>query len=479
MPSGGMRSGNRNERRAGRPGPFGIVDSSRERSRSERIEDSIHARKGFASETFTPLSGVRRPAARSGREGKEPGPEERIRLFVFGQGLSFDYGVLILTFVLMVVGLLMVLSASSYEGIVRSSDSLAEFRNQALWAAIGFSLMLLIMNIDYRVLKRPWVVGAGVGLTLLMLLAVIALPKLVSGPPIWSPYVNYSHRWLRVGTSSAFLSVQPSEIAKITLILFLAWFFDRQAEQMKSLKKTIIPALAIAGSYAGLILLQPNLSTLGAILIVTLLMMYVAGSRWWVNTGLIAAGVAFIVTVLQFMPDRLKRYTSFRDPWAVAQGDGWQLVQSYFALANGRWAGTGIGMSRQKLLFLPYSSSDFIFAIVGEELGFIGASVILIGFMLLIFFGIRVALNAQDRFGCYLASGTTMMLAVQVVINILVVTGWMPTTGLPLPFFTAGGTTLMIFLCSMGLLLSVSRRKNAFVRKISPSPAGRGLKSAL
>lgn len=401
----------------------------------------------------------REPARENALTPQKP---PKVKLFVFGQHLSFDYGVLLCTIVLTILGLLMVLSAGSYkEGITNDGDALAEFRQQVVGAVLGFAAMLFVMNLDYRILRNKGIVITSVVVTLGLLAAVILLPYVVSGPPIWSPYVNYSHRWLRIGVSaSASLSIQPSEIAKITMVLFLAWFFDKQHKRMKDLVHTVLPALLVAGAYAGLIILQPNLSTTGAILMVVLVMMYIAGTKWWVNVGLIGCGTVLIVVLLNLMPSRMVRYTSFVDPWADLKNTGWQLVQSYYALANGGWFGTGIGMSRQKHLFLPYSSSDFIFAIVGEELGFIGATLILLGFLLLVFFGIRVAMNAYDRFGCYLATGITAMLAIQVVINIAVVTGSMPTTGLPLPFFTAGGTTLIIFLCSMGLLLSVSRRQD-------------------
>jgi len=308
------------------------------------------------------------------------------------------------------------------------------------------------MNLDYRILRQKWIVMTGVIVTVALLAMVMFLPKIVSGPPIWSPYVNSAHRWLRIGTRNRYLSIQPSEIAKVTMVLFLAWYMDLKHNRMNDLIHTVFPMLAVAGVYALLVVFQPNLSTTGAILMVVLTMFYIGGVKWWVNCSLIVLGIAAITFLLIFVYDetRLVRVTNFIDPWADAKGDGWQLIQSYFALANGRWFGTGIGMSRQKHLFLPYSSSDFIFAIVGEELGFVSAVLILAGFFLLVFFGVRVAVNAYDRFGCYLASGITAMLGIQVIINII---------------FTAGGTTLMIFLSSMGLLLSVSRRQNPLARK--------------
>lgn len=392
--------------------------------------------------------------------------QDNVRLFVFGQRLSFDYGVMVCTIVLTVIGLLMVLSASSYsEGI--NGDSLGEFKQQVFGAVVGFGALLLVMNLDYRILRQKWIVMTGVIVTIALLAMVMFLPKIVSGPPIWSPYVNSAHRWLRIGTRNQYLSIQPSEIAKVTMVLFLAWYMDLKHNRMNDLIRTVFPMLAVAGVYALLVVFQPNLSTTGAILMVVLTMFYIGGVKWWVNCSLIVLGIAAITFLLIFVYDetRLVRVTNFIDPWADAKGDGWQLIQSYFALANGGWFGTGIGMSRQKHLFLPYSSSDFIFAIVGEELGFVSAALILAGFFLLVFFGVRVAVNAYDRFGCYLASGITAMLGIQVIINIMVVTGLMPTTGLPLPFFTAGGTTLMIFLSSMGLLLSVSRRQNPLARR--------------
>ncbi len=462
----------------------GETRSRRYESDRAAVRDSLHhtgQRSGIRRDRL-PSEGLRRPEDRSHRTEprattpttrREPvaqavpqQPKEKVHLFVFGQGLSFDYGVLVCTIVLTVVGLLMVLSSSSYsEGI--SGDSLGEFRQQVFGAVVGFAGLLVVMNIDYRILKQKWIVMTGVTVTIGLLAAVQLLPHIVDGPPIWSPYVNSAHRWLRIGTRSSYLSIQPSEIAKITMVLYLAWYMDLKHDRMGDIVHTILPMLLVAGCYAGLIVFQPNLSTTGAILMVVLTMLYLGGSKWWVNCSLIALGLGAITFLLLFVYDetRLVRFISFQDPWADPKNTGWQLIQSYFALGNGGWFGTGIGMSRQKHLFLPYSSSDFIFAIVGEELGFVGGTLILAGFFLLVFFGIRVAMNAYDRFGCYLAAGITAMLGIQVIINILVVTGWMPTTGLPLPFFTAGGTTLMIFLSSMGLLLSVSRRQNPLVKK--------------
>lgn len=443
-----------------------------------KSENGASRRPPLPDQGFSPRTRAHAPSPRLRQERlprtEETAPKEKLHLFVFGQGLSFDYGVLVCTVVLTIIGLLMVLSASSYsEGI--SGDSLGEFKQQVFGAILGFAGLLVVMNLDYRILKQRWIVMTGVVVTIGLLAAVMFLPYVVSGPPIWSPYVNSAHRWLRIGTTTSYLSIQPSEIAKITMVLYLAWFMDLKHDKMRDLVHTVFPMLCVAGIYAVLVVFQPNLSTTGAILMVVLVMFYLGGVKWWVNCSLIVLGLAAITVLLLFVYDetRLVRFISFQDPWADPQNTGWQLIQSYFALANGGWFGTGIGMSRQKHLFLPYSSSDFIFAIVGEELGFVGGTLILIGFFLLVFFGIRVAMNAYDRFGCYLAAGITAMLGIQVIINILVVTGWMPTTGLPLPFFTAGGTTLMIFLSSMGLLLSVSRRQNPLVKKPKP-PKKRG-----
>lgn len=399
------------------------------------------------------------------REGREvsPRPDGKAAL---RRGM-FDITLAGVSVVLVVLGLFFVLSSSSYTSGIRG-DSLSEFRSQLTWAFVGLGGMAVMTIVDYRALRNARFILFVLTGTAILLLMLKILPT--STGFLRAPVLNGSQRWIHIVVGSTTLSIQPSEIAKFAIILFLSAQLSNKYKDVRSFTRTILPCLLIAGGFFGLIMLQPNMSTAGTIMIVTLIMLFVAGCS---IKQLIALAVALIplAVVLVLTSDYRSDRLSFSDPWSMAGKESYQLVQSFYALANGGLTGTGFGMSRQKYSFLPYASSDFIFSIVAEEVGFIGAVVILLLFLALIYLGLRIAMRCPDRFGSLLATGITALIAVQVVINIAVVTGLMPTTGVPLPFFTAGGTSLAIFMTEIGMLLSISRLKTA---RENPAPEAFG-----
>ena len=355
-----------------------------------------------------------------------------------------DRGVLFSFLLLLLTGLV-VLYAASYYNAQDKGNALSEVTSQLTGIGAGALLMLVILRVDYRKLSHPAVVAGLVGLSL-VLLALVAIPGV-------GRMLNGSRRWLRLGP----LSFQPSELAKYAMILFLARALSAPGRDVRRFFTGLVPLFIVPGAMFLLILLQPNLSTAGSILIVAAVMVLMAGARW-LHMGLIGAAGAALGTFYALSEDyRRARLMSFRDPFAYLTNEGYQLSQSLMAFGSGGLFGMGLGKGRQKYAFLPYPESDFIFAVVGEDMGFFGCVLVLALFAAFVFFGLRVAMRCEDRFGSLLAGGITAMIGVQCVLNVAVVIGLMPTTGLPLPFFSAGGTSISIIMGAVGLLLNISR----------------------
>ena len=355
-----------------------------------------------------------------------------------------DRGVLF-SFLLLVLTGLVVLYAASYYNAQDDGSALSEVYSQLVGIAAGAAMMFVILRLDYRKLNQPAVVMTlvGVSVVLLILVAIPGVGRMLNG----------SRRWLRVGP----LSFQPSELAKYAMILFLARALSAPGRDVRRFFTGLVPLFVVPGAMFMLILLQPNLSTAGSILIVAAVMVLMAGARW-LHMGLIGVAGAALGTFYALSEDyRRARLMSFRDPFAYLTNEGYQLSQSLMAFGSGGLFGMGLGKGRQKYAFLPYPESDFIFAVVGEDLGFFGCCVVLAMFAAFVFFGLRVAMRCEDRFGSLLAGGITAMVGVQCVLNVAVVVGLMPTTGLPLPFFSAGGTSIAIAMGAVGLLLNISR----------------------
>ena len=358
-----------------------------------------------------------------------------------------DRGLLTVFILLLAVGLLVLYAASYYNAQDRDGSPWAEVVSQLMGMALGAAGMAVLLRVDYRVLQKPIVSSSLICLSLL-LLALVAIPGV-------GKLVNGSRRWLRLGP----VSFQPSELAKYSAILFMARLLSQPRRDVRRLLSGLAPVFIMPGLMFMLILLQPNLSTAGSILIVSGCMALLAGARWR-HLGLVGgAGLAVGAFYAWSAPYRRARLMSFRDPFAMLSNEGYQLAQSLMAFGSGGLFGMGLGRGRQKYAFLPYPESDFIFAVVGEDLGLVGCAAVLMLFFLFVFFGLRIALRCPDRFGSLLAGGITCMVCVQTVLNVAVVTGMMPTTGQPLPFFSAGGTSIAVLMCAVAVLLNISRHR--------------------
>lgn len=345
---------------------------------------------------------------------------------------------------LMMCGLLTLFSATYYKA-VDQGDALLEVKKQLIGVGLGAFLMFLTSRIPYSFWQKPRVV-------MLALTGSFALLVLVLIPGI-GVYVNGSRRWLNI----AGLSFQPSELAKIASVMYLASTLSFRLKQVERLWTGILPLLVIPAAMFLLILQQPNLSTAGSIMIVAVLMMMLAGAKWKHLSLMGVAGLAVGFAYAWVEPYRRERLLSFRNPFAQMSDEGYQLSQSLIAIGSGGLFGRGLGQGRQKFSYLPYPESDFIFAIIGEDFGLFGCCVVILLFVAFAVAGMRIALNCQDRYGCLLAAGITAMISVQAFINIGVVVGILPTTGLPLPFFSAGGTSISLLMAAVGILFNISR----------------------
>jgi cell division protein FtsW len=358
---------------------------------------------------------------------------------------SIDFILFAAAMTLVAIGVVMVYSASSYSAFFNPKirDSMYYLKKQGLSAIIGIGVMVFMIRFDYHKLKR---------FTNLIMLATVILIVIV----LFCPEVNGARRWIPLPG----FSLQPSEIAKYVVILYMAKSIEFKGEKIKGFVYGILPYLIVSGFYAGLVLAEKNLSIATVILMVTLIVLFVAGARWVHFAGLLGIVGTLGVLGIVLEPYRMERFISFLDPWKDPRGDGYQLIQSLLALGSGGITGVTLGKSRQKCYYIPEPHNDFIFAIIGEELGLIGCTILIILFLIVIWRGIRVAMRAKDTYGTLLAVGITSVIAVQAVINIAVVTGSMPVTGVPLPFISYGGSSLLFNLMAMGILLNVSRQCN-------------------
>ena len=351
---------------------------------------------------------------------------------------------LAITFVLLLISGLIVLYAASYYNAQDGGSPFAEVRSQLFGVVVGAVGMAVILKLDYRLFARKEVCLGLLGMSFLALI-LVAIPGV-------GKYLNGSRRWLKLGP----VSFQPSEMAKYASILYLARALSMKTREVRRFFIGLVPMFILPGAMFLLILLQPNLSTAGSILIVAAVMVMIAGAKW-AHLALIGVSGLALGTFYALSEDyRRARLMSFRRPFDFLTKEGYQLSQSLIAFGSGGLFGMGLGMGRQKYAFLPYPESDFIFAVVGEDLGFSGCMGILILFMAFLFFGLRIAIRCEDRFGSLLAGGITCMIGVQCVLNVAVVTGLMPTTGLPLPFFSAGGTSISIVMCAVAVLMNIS-----------------------
>ena len=339
-------------------------------------------------------------------------------------------------------GVVMVYSASSIIAHQENGNPYYYFIKQAIWTVIGFVAMIFAMNFDYQRLRNRKIVYALLVLTVLMLLAVFAFPR-----------INGAHRWIKL----AGFSIQPSEVSKLALAIFLAYFLEKRAGEEGSFWRTFVPAMAVTGALALLVVAEPDLGTAMMLAVICAVMCYTAGVRL-LHLGM-AAAPAFvgIIMMLIFVPWRMRRMVTFLDPWSDPQNSGFQVVQSLIAVGSGGVNGLGFAQGRQKMFFLPFAHSDFIFAVIGEELGLLGALAVLLVFGIFLWRGMRAALHAPDRFGMLLGMGLVAAVVVQAFFNISVVLALVPTKGIPLPFISYGGSSLVPTLVAVGILLNISQ----------------------
>ncbi|MGE5573121.1 MAG: stage V sporulation protein E [Bacteroidota bacterium] len=354
-----------------------------------------------------------------------------------------DVVIFLITLALLSVGVVMVFSASSVNAYEIFHDAYYFIKRQLAWAAIGLVAMCVAMEVDYRVWKRlAW---PGLLLSLVLLVAV-----LIPGVGVM---IRGSRRWLGVGS----LTFQPSEVAKIVMIFFMARFLSDRSPRMHRFADGLIPPLIILGVVFGLIMLEPDFGTGGAIVGITVLMLFAAGASISHLAALVALGLPALVVVAMAEPYRVRRFLAFLHPWEDPLGSGFHIIQSLLALGSGGIFGVGLGRSRQKFLYLPMQHTDFIFAIIGEELGFVGATAVVVLYFLFAWRGLRVAIGAPDSFGSLLAVGITTMIVFQAAINMGVVSGSLPITGITLPLISSGGSSLVTTLAAIGVLLNISK----------------------
>ena len=344
---------------------------------------------------------------------------------------------------LVIFGCVMVYSSSMFSAQYHFGNSKFFLYKQILGGVVGLLGMIIFSKIDYHVLKKfRWYLLA----ITCILLVLVFIPGI--------GVENYgARRWLNI----LGFSLQPSEIAKFALVLFCAAYLSDHHEDIKSFK-TLIPILCVAGTLCLLVILEPSMSVTMCLVLTTFFMLVLGGiSKKHTIMFSIPACLAVPALIIT-EPYRLKRLMAFLNPWASPQGEGFQLIQSLYSLGSGGLFGVGLFSSRQKYLFLPFAESDFIFSIIGEELGFFGATLLILTFALLVYKILKIGLNAKDRFGSLLACGVGIVIAVQTLLNIAVVTGSIPPTGLPLPFISAGSTSLVVFMSAVGGVLNISKQ---------------------
>jgi cell division protein FtsW len=361
--------------------------------------------------------------------------------------LKSDRLLFIATVGLVCASLVMVYSSSAVLGLEQYKDRPTFFLfKQATFALLGFALMQVLMRVDYRRYRQPGLIWAVLGLTGFALVVVL-----------FGPRINGARRWFNV----AGVGVQPSEFAKIAVIFFVAAVLERRMDRIDDLRYSLLPVGVVLGCVVALIMLQPDLGTALSIILIVATMVFAAGINYRYIVGLMLVALPAAYVVLMSADYRRRRIEVFLDPWKDPLGDGFQVIQSLIAVGTGGVFGRGLMAGVQKLYYLPYPHTDFIYAVIGEELGLIGTTVILACFCVIAWRGLRTAMRAPDRFGAFLALGLTAMVVVQAFFNISVVLGLLPTKGIPLPFVSFGGSSLLMSMLGMGILLNVSQHASS------------------
>ncbi|SDJ74172.1 stage V sporulation protein E [Sediminibacillus albus] len=360
-----------------------------------------------------------------------------------GSKNSPDYLLALTIFLLLLIGVVMVYSASAIWGEYKFGDSFFFVKRQLLFAAAGVVAMFFLINV-------PYITWQKYAKPLLIICFILLLAVLIPGVGMVR---GGARSWIGVGA----FSIQPSEFMKLGLIIYLSSYLTSNQKYITSFKKGFLPVILLVFVAFGLIMLQPDLGT-GVVLVLTcMVMVFVSGAKISHFAGLGILGIAGFLGLIISAPYRINRITAFLNPWEDPLGNGFQIIQSLYAIGPGGLMGLGLGQSLQKFFYLPEPHNDFIFAILAEELGFIGGSFVIVLFVLLLWRGIRVSLAAPDTFGSLLGLGIIGMITIQIMINVSVVTGLIPVTGITLPFLSYGGSSLTLTLCSVGILLNISR----------------------
>lgn len=355
----------------------------------------------------------------------------------------FDHTLFFVVIALMGIGLVMVYSASSVTSLAQMSDGLFYFKRQLMWVGIGILAIFAFSFIPYRNFET-------IALPLMVVSTILLVLVLIPG---LTPVIGGARRWLRF----AGVGFQPSELAKIAFVILLASSFSQKQAKMESFVSGVLPELILTGVVFSLIYFEPNLSTAAIVAVVFLILLFLANGALSHILFLGASGIILIVSLVFQKGYRMRRFWAFIDPWSSAQTGGYHIIQSLTAIGSGGIWGLGLGQSRQKFFILPERHTDFIFAIICEELGIIGGIVIIVLFLILIWRGFMIASRAPDLFGYLLASGITALISCQILINLGVVLSLVPTTGVTLPFISYGGSSLVFLASAVGILLNVSR----------------------
>lgn len=365
-----------------------------------------------------------------------------------GDGVATDRGkpdifIFAAVILLLAIGLVVLASASSVTGLIEHDDAFWFLKRQLIFATLGVTAMVIMMRVDYRFMRL---------VTPLLLISAFVLLVLVL---VVGQEIGGARRWLDFGL----FKLQPSEVAKLALVTYLASYITTKRERIGRLYPDLLVPLVVIGIMSGLILLEPDFGTTVVVALTGIVVLFAGGAQG-AHLGLVAAVSAPVAYVLIRSEEyRVRRLTAFLNPWADKMDSGWNIIQSLLAIGSGGLFGLGLGEGRQKYLYLPEQHTDFIFAILGEELGFVGTTVVLLLFAVIAWRGWLAALRAPDMYGCMLAVGITTMIVFQALLNIGVVTGSLPTTGITLPFVSFGGSSLGITLASMGILLNISSRE--------------------
>lgn len=360
--------------------------------------------------------------------------------------LKSDKVLFLTTILLVALSIVMVYSASAVVGLDRYGRPYTFLVKQGLWAALGIALMALVTRIDYRTYRQPVFIWTCLGVAVLALIVVL-----------FSPPVNNATRWFGI----AGIGVQPSELAKLAAIFFVAALLERRIHRINEVGYALTPIGIVLGCLVGLIMLEPDFGTSMTLIAIVAVMVFAAGLNYAYIIGVMLVAVPVIGVLVMGSAYRRRRILTFLDPWQDPLGDGYQIIQSLIAVGTGGVGGRGLMNGVQKLFYLPEPHTDFIYAVIAEELGLLGATAVVACFCIITWRGLRVALRAPDGFGSFLALGLTTMVAIQAFFNISVVLGLLPTKGLPLPFVSAGGSSLLINLVGMGILLNVSQHASS------------------